>query len=283
VRLRSVFEVLDLKHQLRSMDRAHLIGGTNFIIVITKGTDQHPAKPAEIANLQVQVRTVARLPVLVGDHRLHVEIVTPKLDQTLKAERYNTLNSQITSRLYQLFASGAYQSGTTGDDSTKLAKVIARGLESRRHMLRRTLERHVFGPVFDQNDAFTTPPKLRYHPKSIDLSFDSAFASFLLDLRAARELSRETILSQFDLDQDDEARMLERERDIYDDTFQTVQPFDAPANNERRAGQPVDPAQPAPADPKRSGRTGGGTRSGGGAAPGTGQGQAPKNPRRTSK
>jgi hypothetical protein len=287
VRLRSIFEVLDLKAQLRQMDRAHLIGGTNFIVVITKGTDQLPAKPAEIANLQVQVRTVARLPVLVGDHRLNVEIVTPKLDNTLKAERYNTLNSQITSRLYLLLASGAYQSGTTGDDSTKLGKVIARGLESRRHMLRRTLERHIFDPLFEQNDALTTDPRLRFHPRSIDLSFDPALASFLLDLRDTNELSRETILAQFDMDQSDEARMVERERDTYDDIFRTTVPFDAPDNNLRRGpAQPGQEPQATPGVGRRdegdAGRRQGGRRGGGGAAPGTGQGQKPRRPRRTS-
>ena len=125
--MKSIFELLDLKSQLRQMDRVHLIGGTNFIIVVTKGTDQHPAKPQEIANLQAQVRTVARLPVLVGDHRLQVEIVTPKMDMTLKAERYNSIDSRITGRLYLTMVSGAYQAGTTGDDSIKLTKVIAAG------------------------------------------------------------------------------------------------------------------------------------------------------------
>ena len=36
VRIKSVFELLDTKHQLRQMERAHLIGGTNFIVVIKR-------------------------------------------------------------------------------------------------------------------------------------------------------------------------------------------------------------------------------------------------------
>lgn len=284
VRLRSVFELLDLKIQLREMDRAHLVGGTNFIVVITKGTDAHPAKPAEVANLQAQVRTVARLPVIVGDHRLNVEIITPRLDNTIKAERYNALDSRITGRLYLTLISGAYQTGTTGDDSVKLTKVIARGLESRRHMLRRAVERYILKPLFDQNDGLETKPKLRFHPKNIALDFDAAFASFLLDLRDSHEISRETILSQFDMDQDDEARLVERERELFDEIFQTTTPFDSPENNLRRSGQPPaqPPAEEPPAEPndrtnqRRSGRRGGG------AAPGSGQGQPPRRPRRTS-
>ena len=296
VRMRSVFELLDLKQQLKQMDRAHLIGGTNFILVIKKGTDQLPAKPQEIAHLQGQARMVARLPVLIGDHRLSVDIVTPKLDQTLKAERYNSIDSRITARLYQTFVSGAYQTGTTGDDSIKLVKVIARGMESRRHMLLRTLERNVLQPMFDKNKDLETSPKLRFNPKNIALDFDQAMATFMLDLRANSELSRETILSQFDIDQADEARLLEREREVYDDIFKTAIPFDSPQNNQQRTpAQPVvDPAakpkSPAddsgaktPEQQRRAGRRQGGTKSGGGAAPGTGQGQPAKNPRRTSK
>lgn len=228
IRMKSVFELLDIKTQLRAMDRAHLIGGTNFIVLITKGSDDRPATPAEIGNLQTQVRTVARLPVLVGDHRLKVEIVTPKLDSTLKPERYNTIDARLSARLYQMFMLGNYAAGGGSDDSVKLAKFIAKGLESRRHMLRRTLEDAVFTPMFDRNDTLETAPKLLFHPKQIALDFDSAWATFLLDLRESNEISRNTILSQFDLDQADEARMLEREAEQYDDIFMTQVPFSVP-------------------------------------------------------
>jgi hypothetical protein len=293
IRMRSVFELLDLKQQLRQMERAHLIGGTNFIVLITKGTDAHPALPAEVANLQTMVRTVARVPILVGDHRLHVEIVTPKLDNTLRAERHNTIDSRITARLYQMFMLGNYAAGTAGDDSIKLVKVIARGMESRRHMIVRSLERHVFRPMFEGNESLATRPKLQFHPRSIALDFDSAYASFLFDLRQANDLSRETILNQFDLSQELEAMLREREREDYDDIFRTQVPFSAPnpalPPGTPGEGQPPDqqaPPSPAPETepaPRRR-DNGGGRRNGGGAAPGTGQGQAPRRvSRRTSE
>lgn len=280
VRMKSVFELLDLKHQVRSMDRAHLIGGTNFIVLIKKGTDQIPAKQAEVSNLQEQVRTIARLPVLVGDHRLSVEIITPRLDNTLDASRYSTLDARITARLYGMFVLGGSRGsvGTATDDSGTLMKIVARGIESRRHMILRSLERHIFTPLFQQNEALTTSPSVKFHPKSIDLSFDSAFASFLLELRQSNELSRETLLSQFDIDQDDEAQMLEREAEEYDGIFLTQVPFSTP--NPRTEVAPNDPA--GRSAQRRAGRQGGGNSNGGGAAPGSGQGQEPINPRRTS-
>lgn len=269
VRMKSVFELLDMKAQLRQMERAHLIGATNFIIIITKGSDQLPAQPQEIANLQSMVRTLARVPVLVGDHRLNVEIVTPKLDNTLKAERWNTIDSRITGRLLQLMVLGNYAAGASGDDSIKLVKVMARGMESRRHMIRRTLEKNIFRPLLERNPEFTSMPKLQFHPQSIALDFDAAYASFLFDLRQANEISRETILNQFDLDEGLEAELRLREKVFYDPIFQTQVPYSSP----NPANTDIPPSQ----DPNTLRRdNGGGRRNGGGAAPGTGQGQPPR-------
>lgn len=268
VRMKSIFELLDLKHQLRQMDRTNLLAATNFIVLIKKGTDQFPAKPSEIANLQAQVRTVARVPVLVGDHRLNVEIVTPATDNTLKSDRYDTIDSRITARLYLMFLAGS--TSKKADAPDKLVKVIARGMESRRHMLRRSLEANIWRPIFDANDSLKTPAQLRYHPKQIALEFDANFASFMLDLRESGEISRETTLSQFDFDQDDEAELIEREREIFDEIFLTTQPFDSPENNRRRGGGDTgdDGTEPemGPARQRRVGRRRGGS------APGTGQG-----------
>jgi len=287
IRMKSVFELLDMKSQLRQMERAHLIGGTQFIVIITKGTDQIPAKPEELANLQNMVRTLARVPVLVGDHRLNVEIVTPKLDNTLKAERWNTIDSRLSGRLLQIMVLGNYSAGAAGDDSIKLVKVVARGMESRRHMIKRSLERHVFKPLLDRNPELESLPKLEFHPRAIALDFDAAYASFLFDLRQANEISRETILNQFDLDESLEAELRKREMVEYDHIFQTQVPFSTPNPAVPPPGQPdqgvpqppAAPVPPAksPAKPPATRRdNGGGRRNGGGAAPGSGQGQPPR-------
>lgn len=274
VRMKSIFPLLDMKEQLRQMERAHLIGSTNFIILVKKGSDQRPAEPLEIANLQEQVRMVSRVPVMVGDHRLSVEIVTPKTDNTLRAERWNTIDGRITGRLFQMFVLGGYSAGAGNDDSVKLTKVIARGLESRRHMIRRALEVNVFKPLYEDNEQLTTPPKLQFHPRSIALDFDEAYAAFLFDLRQANEISRETILNQFDLDQSLEAEYRKREKENFDEIFQTQVPFSTP-NPQLPAGPSGNPNPQQPTRPP-SRDNGGGRRNGGGSAPGTGQGKAPR-------
>lgn len=323
VRMVSVYELLDLKHQLRQMDRAHLIGGTNFIILIKKGSEHFPAKPEEIDQLKTQVTTVARVPILVGDHRLSVEIVTPKTDNTLSADKHSMLDARITTRLYQMFLIHGGSGTPRSDDSVKLAKVIARGLESRRYMLKRAIERSIVAPCVDANPGLEFYPSLRFHPTRIELDFDAATVQFLLDLRDRGDLSRDSILNELDFDQEDESIKRQREARDYDSIFvQTNVPFSAPGPghavpvgpggkpNEEPAGTstnvPAIPAAPgappppvvphghapdgspvslpqapnrgakAPISPKAAGRAGGGNRNGGGAAPGSGQGQAPR-------
>jgi hypothetical protein len=224
---------------------------------------------------------LARVPVIVGDHRLNVEIVTPKLDNTLRAERWNTIDSRISGRLLQLLVLGGYSAGAPGDDSIKLVKVIARGMESRRHMIRRTLERNIFRPLLEKNESLSSLPQLQFHPRNIALDFDAAYASFLFDLRQSNEISRETILNQFDLSEDLEAELRKRERVEFDAIFMTQVPFSTPnrANPDETVvpDEPVPAPAPAPVPPKRRQRdNGGGRRNGGGAAPGTGQGESPR-------
>lgn len=305
VRMKSIFEMLDLKHQLRQMDRATLIGGTNWILLIKKGTEHHPAKPQEIANLNEQVKTVAQVPILVGDHRLAVEIITPKTDMTLSGDKYGVIDNRITTRLYQMFLVHGGEGAPRSDDSIKLAKVIGRGLEARRFMLRRTLERQIIGPAVKGNPQLESIPKLRFHPTRIQLDLDPAFVQLIMDVRDRGDLSRESMLNELDYDQEDEARQRQREERDYDHIFTpTNVPFDAPVKTGAPAAVSAPAKAPAPTKaapakvtapakkaatrsvaaprtsdtrsaptPRAAGRQGGGTRNGGGAAPGSGQGR----------
>lgn len=264
VRMKSTFELLDMKHQLRAMDRAHLIGGTNFIILVRKGSDKDPAKPAEIANLQANMRVMARVPVIVGDHRLSIDIITPNQDNTLKPDRYNALDARIAARLWQMFFIGNFQAGGRTDNSGDLVRVVARSMESRRHMLRRSIEKHVLKQCYLRNvDQFSEEPKMRFAPKQIALSFDAVLADYLMDLRDRGEISRETLLSHIDINQHEEALRRERESEDYDDIFKTEVPFSG------QAGSPSNPQpnnEKTPEDPKSAGRNQGGNRNGGGSS-----------------
>ena len=263
-RMKSVFEILDLKQQLRQMDRAYLIGGTNFIVLVKKGSDEYPAKPAEINALASQVRATARVPVIVGDHRLEIEIITPKLDNTLKPERYNTLDARITARLYQMFMTGNYAAGAKGDDSIKLARVVARGIESRRHMIRKAIEKEILLKAFEKNsDKLDSEPRLLFHPKRIALDFDQNVALFMQDLADRGHISRDTLLSEFDFDQSEEARKREREIEHYDDILAPrAVPFGG-EGGDPQSDDEEDDKKNEDSNPRREGRNGGTTNGGG--------------------
>ncbi len=250
VRLKPVLEVLEMKQHLRASDRAVLIGNTNFIVVITKGTDKHPAKPAEIGNLQEQARTVARLPVLVGDHRLNVEIVAPPLDHTLSQARWETLDARLVHRALRTYApvgTAGAQGGTTG--ISEMGRVIANALQSERHMVVRTLEARIFMEILERNAAvrdFDEFPTLTFRPKRISLDFDKDVIAGILKLRDRGDISRETTLEELDFDQVTEVLRRAQERVIFDPVFESGTPHSSPAMNPYGVSQPPPPGMPPP-------------------------------------
>lgn len=216
VRMASVFELLDLKHQLRQMDRASLLGATNFIVLVKKGSEKEPATTAELEHLSSTVRQVSRTPLIVGDHRLSIEIITPNLDPTLDPKRYNTLDSRIAARLYQIMHIGGFSAGASGDDSLKLTRVIARGLESRRQMIKENIERNLLLPVWKANPSLKSKPSLAFTPRSVALDFDPNFLNVMMDLYHDGAISRETMGGVVDVDQETEAHNRTVEKERYD-------------------------------------------------------------------
>lgn len=245
VRLKSILPVIDLKNHLRSSDRASLVGNTNFIIVITKGSDRLPAKQSEIDNLQEQARVIARLPVLVGDHRLKVEIVAPSTDHTLTESRWQALDSRLVFRALQTFSPVVQGGNSGGAGVSEMSRVVAKGLESRRHMLVRSLERHVFKLIVDRNaGVLDESPQLEFAPKRITLDFKADIMGQILKLRDRGDISRETTLEELDYDQDREVLRRAREKAEYDDVFSSATPFASPTLQPYQPGAPGQPGQP---------------------------------------
>jgi hypothetical protein len=291
--------------------------------------------------LQAQVRTIAQVPVIVGDHRLVHRDHHAEARQTLMPDKYNGLDARITARLYLMFMTGNFAAGGKGDDSIKLAKIVARGLESRRHMLRRAVERNLLKPVYARNDALSTRRSCASCRAASSSTSTRRWCSFLIDLRDRGNMSRETMLGEIGVDQADEACCASARPRRYDDVFTPTNvpynptvdskdtkqvpqqgsagaqvqkpgadpnapPPELPPHSHGPTGEPVafppkkvaGPAKKAPAkkaagsnkaggradtpakkvkmDPRTAGRNMGGRRRGGGAAPGSGQGQAPR-------
>lgn len=262
IRLKSVFKLLDLKQQLMEADRVSLIGAANYILLVKKGTKEDPAYPEEIQNLRENFDVVAKLPVIISDHRLEIEIIVPSQDYTLDKEKYDLLDARILSRL--LGATSISSSGQRNENSLTVARGIARQLETKRHMLKRSLEHRVASAVCDHpfnqkpdgKALFEDEPNLAFTPRNVQLDNDSQIVQAVMALRTQKELSRETTLEYFGFDQAVEAQRREFEEESgLDEVFGTQVPFDSPLNG-NAGGTP--PPPPASVSGAQGGRPSGG-------------------------
>lgn len=227
IRMKSVFRLLDLKNQLMASDRAMLVGAANYILLIKKGEKDNTAKQEELEALKSNFNFIAKLPVIISDHRLSIEIIAPKTDLTLNGDKYDVLDQRILGRLLGTLTVSSGQSVRSSDMQTT-ALSVARVMENRRHMMRRTLEREIARAVVrhpKNAGTFKTEPNLVFTPRNIALSMDQGYIQALMALRTQREISRETTLEFFGLDESVEAQRVDLEREIYDDRFQSILPF----------------------------------------------------------
>jgi len=149
VRLKGVFPLLDLKTQLMEADRVMLVGAANYILLIKKGEKDDPALPEEMQNLRDNFQVLAKLPVIISDHRLSVEIITPAQDSVLQAEKYDTLDRRIINR--SLGSLTISSSGQRNESTLTVARGVARLLESRRLMMKRQLEKRLARAVVEHS------------------------------------------------------------------------------------------------------------------------------------
>ena len=257
LRMRSVFGLLDLKQQVMEADRVSLVGAANYILLVKKGTKDDPASQEELDNLNANMKTLAKLPVIVGDHRLEIEIITPEQQYVLDPNKWDVIDSRVLSRVMGTLAAGA-QIKDRSSGSINPGTAVGRGLENRRHMMKRALEKHIARAVVDHPynaGKFEDEPNLAFTPRRIQVVSDVEFAQQVMALRTQKELSRESTLEHFGFDQATEAQRREYEEEEFDDIFQTQVPFSA-------GGAPPAAGQ-QPEDPTVSGARGGRPRGGG--------------------
>jgi hypothetical protein len=263
IRLRSVFPLLDMKKQLMASDRATLVGAANYILLIRKGSDAAPAVPEEIAALKEGYNFLAKLPVIISDHRLEVEIIAPRLDFVLRESAYDVIDKRILARALSGFVAPGTK-GTNSGNSDTFENALAKNLQNRRHMIRRTLEKEIARAVVNHPKnagLFEAVPSMVFTPRSVSVGRDQAYLAQLATLRTQREVSRDTILEYMGLDQSTEAQRLQLEEEIYDQIFKTQIPFSATPGADPQDDQTTQNGEPE--DPATSGRRGGRPRGGG--------------------
>lgn len=251
-RLKAIFPLLDLKQQLIEADRVNLVGAANYILLVRKGSKEDPATQEEISNLKEGFTVMAKLPVIVGDHRLQIDIITPEQQWVLDGDKYDALDRRIINRT--LGALSVSSSGQRNESTLTVARGVARLLESQRLMMKRALEKHVARAVVDHPanaDVFKVEPNLAFTPRNVQLDADSQIVQAVANIRNTGDMSRESFLEWFGFDQEIEAQRKENEKEVgFDDIFQTQVPFSA------AAGGAVGP-NGSPAPPGVTGPTGG--------------------------
>lgn len=227
IRMKSIFKLLDMKQQLMNSDRAALIGSANYILLVKKGDDTRPATGPELEHMRATYKYIAKIPVIISDHRISMEIIAPKTDLTLNSEKYDVLDQRILNRLLGTLTNGSKGSSRTDNEATT-ALPVARTMENRRHMLRRTLERELAHAIVNHPrnaGVFTSEPNLVYTPRNINLALDPSYGQALLALRTQREISRKTILEFYGLNEAAEALRMQMEAEYFDDIFKTEIPY----------------------------------------------------------
>ncbi len=259
VRLKGTFQWLDLKQQQMEADRAMLVGAANYILLIKKGEKENPAHPEELTNLREGFKVLAKLPVIVSDHRLEIEIITPKLDNTLDQARYDTIDRRIMGRA--LGSLSIASSGQRNENTLTISQFIGRTLESRRHMLKRVIESRIVKAVVDSSAnakaGFKSEPNMAFVPARISLGSDQAVVNQIAAARASRDLSRESYLEFLGFDQEIEAQRMELEAVRFDPIFKTQVPFSATAGGDQQTGPNGEPI-PAGSQGAAGGRPAGG-------------------------
>jgi hypothetical protein len=258
------FGLLEAKRLLNIMDYALLQGGANFVVVAKKGSDQRPAQPEEVQNLVNVVRTASKTGMIVGDHRLSFEIITPKLDELLNSEKRRLLGRKIAMRMMGV-AERAEESASNGEQSD--TEVVSRVVMADRRDIQRHIENNIYPEIVKRNrTVLTKGPASLWFPKII-LQGLNYFTELVLKLRDRGDISRSTAVAAAGFDWD--AEVAKRKQEVASGDDKIMEPASVPHssseagpqdNNEGRPkgskdGQGQDPAAPKPTITKTKGET----------------------------
>lgn len=191
------FPLLEAKRLLNVMDYALLEGGSNFLVVAKKGSDLKPALPQEIEALRDTLRRASRSGVMIGDHRLNIEIITPDLTALLNPEKRKMIGRKLSMALLRI---PDFQGDrTAGQGVMADVEILCRVVTSDRA----DIKLHVEGEVYEQtavrnNSVDQGPPDL-WFPKII-LQGAEFFTDLLLKLRDRGDIPRKFVVESAGFD-----------------------------------------------------------------------------------
>lgn len=227
------FPLLEAKRLLNLMDYALLEGGSNFLVVAKKGSDQRPALPEEITNLRDTVKRASRTGVLIGDHRLNIEIITPDLAELLNEKKRKLLGRKLTAALLRV---PDFQDSDAGGQETARtdAALVEKTISFDRGILLQHVRDHVYEPTARRNDSILGAPRL-WMPKII-LQGLQAFTDMLLKLRDRGDIPRRYVVEAAGIDYDAAVAQRRQEKSSGDDRVLTPPPVPFTAQGQGGGG-----------------------------------------------
>lgn len=274
-RLTRNFPLLEAKRLLNIMDFSLLQGGTNFIVVVKKGSDKRPALPEEMQNLSSVVQRASRSGVLIGDHRLSLEIVTPDLKELLNPEKRQMIGRKLSMALLGIPEFGADE---TGQSVEMFSEMFAANVSADRRAVKEHVERNIWTPTMKRNvKTFGRVKKPSIWFAKIVLSGNEFFLNYLLKMYDRGDLPRKFMVEYGGYDFDAVKAQKEREQEHGHDEIFTPPPVPFSAPNQMNS------PHADPRDPYKFGPTNGPQDNGGGRPPGSGPdngapGAKPSNP-----
>lgn len=230
------FPLLEAKRLLNLMDYALLEGGSNFLVVAKKGSDLRPALPVEIENLQGTIRRAARSGVLVGDHRLSIEIITPDMTELLNPEKRKMLGAKLAKALLRL---PDFEEGTGNQAAANSIEIMSRVIQSDRRAVKRHVENRIYSECAKRIEPINSPATL-WFPRII-LQGTNFFTDMVLKLRDRGDISRRSAIETAGFSYDFELSQRKIEKSRGDDRVMTPAevPFSGGAGpQDNGAGRP---------------------------------------------
>jgi hypothetical protein len=243
------FPLLEAKRLLNILDFALLQGGSNFIVVLKKGTDTWRASDKEVRNLRNVAAQASKTGVVIGDHRLNIEIITPDLTELLNPEKRRLIGRKLSGALRRLPETSVEDPGSEGMKTE--AELLARVIAADRQDIKRHVERSAYEEMAKRNPSLFPKgaPKL-WFPKII-LQGTNYFTDYIVKLRDRGDIPRKWAVEAAGFDYDAAVRQRQRELDAGDDDVMIPGqvPFSSPDmgpqdNPEGRTPGGTDPARP---------------------------------------
>lgn len=247
------FGLLEAKRLLNLMDYSLLQGGSNYIVVVKKGTDQLPAKPGEVEHLRNQVKMITRSGAMVGDHRLTFEIVTPDLSELLNAEKRKLLGRKLV-RVLMRVPEGEEAPKTEGEKAA--VEIATAVITSDRADLRSLVMAGPYEETMTRNRGtfgrFTDPPSI-WFPRIV-LQGLQVFTELMLKLRDRGDIPRRYGVEYAGFDYD--IAVNDRKREVERGDDEIMIPGDVPFDSPNKGPQDNNPGRtPGGTDPQRRRRT----------------------------